>query len=122
MTSPFLTFAEVAAYLRYDLSGPNGAKQADAMRKWLAKYGCRPSLKRGLYRLALIESAVQRLDAKQADRRKRGFKTQAARFQKPSRSLHGSDVSAQPISDVHAGERSETRSGSPVNSLEQGAR
>ena len=82
MQSPFLTFAEVAAYLRYDIDGPNGKRQADSLRKWLAKHGCRPSLNRGLYRLAQIEAVIARRDAEQTRRRRRGYQGQESRFQK----------------------------------------
>lgn len=96
--SPFLTFAEVASYLRYELD----AKGADALRKWLAKYGIRPSLKRGLYRLVQIEAAIERIDAAQARRRNRGFKAHAARFQQRNRALHRAHVSGEGVGHVHA--------------------
>lgn len=73
MTSPFLTLSETAAYLRYDLDGPDGAKNKASLVKWLAKYGIRPSLKRGLYRLVQIEAAVERIEAEQTQRRRKGY-------------------------------------------------
>lgn len=127
MTSPFLTFVEVAAYLRYDLAGPDGAKAADALRKWLAKYGCRPSLKRGLYRLVQIEAAISRLEVAQSRRRHRGFKAHASRFQQPKRTLNSLPVSDQPhrhqlrpVSRLHAGKDEGSESGSRVHSMDGG--
>lgn len=85
MTSPFLTFAEVAAYLRYDIDGPDGAKAKAALVKWLAKYGCRPSLKRGLYRLVQIEAVVERIDQLQTRRRRQGYAKTAGNFRREAR-------------------------------------
>lgn len=122
MTSPFLTFAEVAAYLRYDLTGPDGAKAKQALTKWLAKYGCRPTLRRGLYRLVQIEAAIARLDAAQTRSRHRGFKTHAARFQKRKRADHAALVTFQSVNQSHAESVDGARSAEQINSVEGAAR
>jgi hypothetical protein len=118
VTSPFLTFAEVAAYLRYDLEGPHGEKAADALRKWLAKYGCRPSLRRGLYRLVQIEAAIDRLELAQSRRRHRGFQSQASRFDQRHSTRKGAGVSSEAVGDVHADDGAKADSGTLVNSIE----
>lgn len=117
----FVTFAQVAADLCYDLSGPNGAKATDALRKWLAKYGLRPELRRGLYRQEQIDAVIDRLRLAQARSRNRGFQSHAARFQQRKGAHHGALVTGKAVMQVHAETVDEGAAPRPLNSLDRQA-
>lgn len=70
-SSRFATLAEVAVELRYaDALDGLTPKALYACRRWLSSRGVRPSLRRGLYRWAAIDLAIEQEDFKAVKARK----------------------------------------------------
>jgi hypothetical protein len=116
----FLTLPEVARRLRYeDAEGVLTPKALHACRKWLSNHGIRPSLKRGLFRVEAIETAIARIELAESRRRNRGFQSRSTRFQQTQGALHGSHVSCEGVGQVHAGDVTEGSHGTLLNSIEQ---
>jgi hypothetical protein len=116
----FLTLPEVARRLRYeDAEGVLTPKALHACRKWLSNHGIRPSLKRGLFRVEAIETAIARIELAESRRRNRGLQSRSSRFQQGKGSLHAAHLSGQVVGDVsHAASVDTARSAEQINSVE----
>jgi hypothetical protein len=116
----FLTLPEVARRLRYeDAEGVLTPKALHACRKWLSNHGIRPSLKRGLFRVEAIETAIARIELAESRRRNRGFQSRSARFQQSQGALHGAHVSGEGVGEFHAGDSGEGGDQMHVHNVEQ---
>jgi hypothetical protein len=116
----FLTLPEVARRLRYeDAEGVLTPKALHACRKWLSNHGIRPSLKRGLFRVEAIETAIARIELAESRRRNRGFQSRSTRFQQSQGALHGAHVSGEGVGEFHAGDSGEGGDQMHVHNVEQ---
>jgi hypothetical protein len=114
----FLTLPEVARRLRYeDAEGVLTPKALHACRKWLSNHGIRPSLKRGLFRVEAIETAIARIELAESRRRNRGFQSRSTRFQQSQGALHGAHVSGEGVGEFHAGSVDAPANPEQINSV-----